>query len=352
LVGVAGAVVLTAAAGARRTSTAFPRLLGDGHAAQVGAAPNGDGRGYYDALALFAALAGLVALAVVGQLLGRQVIMESSDYHVLSALGMDRRQLFGLALLRASLVSLAGGGIAAGMAVAASPLMPIGPARLAEPDPGVEVNLAILGPGLLAIAVLPLLIIAPVAWHAARAGATPGRGPATSPRPSWLASSLARLGGSPAATVGVRMVFEPGRGRSAVPARTALAGTTAAVAALVFALCMLTQVLIGSTRRRRRDLALVKVLGFVRRQVWATVAREATTLVTTALLVGLPLGVAGGRWAWALFAQSAGIQPGAAVPLGALLLAVPVAVLLANIIAAGPAWQAARIKSAAALQAE
>jgi hypothetical protein len=120
----------------------------------------------------------------------------------------------------------------------------------------------------------------------------------------------------------------------------------------LFAMCMIVQVLVSSTRRRRRDLAVVKVLGFLRRQVSATVAWQSATLVAVALLAGLLLGVAGGRGAWALFAQSAGIETGATVPLGAMVLAVPIALLLANIIAAGPAWEAARINPAAALQAE
>lgn len=38
-----------------------------------------------EVLGLFAALAGLVALAVVGQMLGRQLIIDSSEYPILSA---------------------------------------------------------------------------------------------------------------------------------------------------------------------------------------------------------------------------------------------------------------------------
>jgi hypothetical protein len=122
------------------------------------------------ALALFAALAGLAVVVVISQLLSRQLIVGASDYPILSALGMGRHQLFWLAVLRASVVSLAGGCIAVLISVAASPLMPIGPARLAEPDPGVQVNLAILGIGLVTMAALPVLVIASVAWRVAQAG--------------------------------------------------------------------------------------------------------------------------------------------------------------------------------------
>jgi hypothetical protein len=52
LLGMIGGVVLTAAAGARRTDTAYPRLLHWSNAADVLVIPHGTGlTGYYDALA-------------------------------------------------------------------------------------------------------------------------------------------------------------------------------------------------------------------------------------------------------------------------------------------------------------
>ena len=72
--------------------------------------------------------------------------------------------------------------LAVAVAVAASPLMPIGPARLAEPDPGVAANLALLGAGLAAIALLPVALLAPVAWRAAaRAARLDGPAPPVGP---------------------------------------------------------------------------------------------------------------------------------------------------------------------------
>ena len=53
----------------------------------------------------------------------------------------------------------AGGCLAVAIAVAGSPLMPIGPARLAEPAPGIDVNVAILTVGF-AVIVLALLAVA------------------------------------------------------------------------------------------------------------------------------------------------------------------------------------------------
>ena len=121
----------------------------------------------------------------------------------------------------------------------------------------------------------------------------------------------------------------------------ALAGLLA-----LFAAARIAQALLSTIRRRRRDFAIVKTLGFLRWQVSAAVAWEATALTAVPLLDGLPLGVAGGRWAWALFAGSVGVGSSATVPLGAVLLTIPAALLLANTIAASPGWAAARIKPA------
>ena len=116
---------------------------------------------------------------------------------------------------------------------------------------------------------------------------------------------------------------------------------------IVFAVGTLAHVLLTGVRRRRRDLALLKTLGFTRSQVLATVAWQASTFASVALLIGLPLGVLAGRWAWAYFANAAGAPAQATVPLPAVLLAIPVTLLIANLIAAWPGWTAARLRPAA-----
>jgi ABC-type lipoprotein release transport system permease subunit len=113
----------------------------------------------------------------------------------------------------------------------------------------------------------------------------------------------------------------------------------------------IAQTLVTSVRRRRRDLAILKAVGFVGRQVRASVAWQATAIAGTGLLVGLPLGVAAGRWAWTLLAQGFAIQP-VAVLSPELLLAVPAVLLLANAVAAIPARTAARTRAAVVLRTE
>jgi ABC-type antimicrobial peptide transport system permease subunit len=82
------------------------------------------------------------------------------------------------------------------------------------------------------------------------------------------------------------------------------------------------------------------------------VAWEASAFAVVALLIGLPLGILAGRWAWAYFANAAGAPADASVPLTAVLLAIPVTLALAIAIAAWPGWTAARLRPAALLRAE
>jgi FtsX-like permease family len=133
-----------------------------------------------------------------------------------------------------------------------------------------------------------------------------------------------------------------------------MAGVPVALSVLLalIAAGTLAHTLASSTRRRRHDLAILKSLGFLRRQVRHAVGWQATTIAATALLIGLPTGIAGGRWAWRLFAAQLGVLPEPAIPLTAILIAIPAALALANLIAAAPARAAARTRPATILRTE
>jgi ABC-type lipoprotein release transport system permease subunit len=533
------------------------------------------------ALGVFAALLGAALLMVFVQVLARQIFLDSDEYSVLQGLGMSRRQLFATSMARVGVVTLGGAALAVLGAGLASPLMPIGPARLAEPNPGLDVNAAVLGLGFAAIVVLVVGLAAIPAWRAATVAGS-SRRVRRVPR-SRLAAALASAGFPPTATTGVRNAVQPGEGRSRVPVRGALVvsgvaialfigtfaftsnldrlansprlygwnwtfkagigffpvdadaakakigadpdvealaganfgivtiagrdtpavgidsltgslfptllegraparddeialgtrtlrrarrsvgdtiaidsagqklkmrivgravfpklgagsfnptnlGEGAATTANVFAdpstpgdkynelfirlkpdadvaaahdrinrfvapqffcggdpdcvqtaerpgdisnytrirgtsvmlaavlallaLGLLVHVLVSSVRRRRRDLAVLKTLGFVRREVSAVTAWQATTMAAIALLIGLPLGVALGSVVWRLFAEQLGIAPDVSVPLVTVVLAIPATVLLANLTAAVPALLAARTHPATVLRSE
>ncbi len=120
----------------------------------------------------------------------------------------------------------------------------------------------------------------------------------------------------------------------------------------VFAAATLAHLLVTSIRRRRRDLAVLKVLGLVPAQVRATVAWQATTLALVAVAVGLPLGVVAGRLVWRLFAGQLGVRPEPAVPLLALGLLALATLVVANLVAVLPARSAARTQAALVLRSE
>jgi hypothetical protein len=530
------------------------------------------------ALVAFATLGALGGLLLVGQALGRQVLLESMEYPTLRALGMTRGQLVGIAIVRTAVVGIGAAALAVAVAVALSPLTPIGVARRAELDPGVAADWSVLPAGCLAIVVLVAVGAALPAWRAAGA---PGDAmgviaPASPGRPSQVAAALAATGAPPTAVIGVRLALEPGRGRTAVPVRAALAGATAAVcmvtaaasltatlahlaatpaaygvtwdlavgnfasaaaaepvgrrlmgnpevaaaaglqgyqpttvdgqpvlvlaiserkgslppaviegreplrpdeivlgsltlhslgrrvgdlvtmtaehqparrlrvvgrvvlnapgneslispgkgglihpdlfrelapepavfpstflvrlnsgprrdqamtrlrqefpgkmtmaprphtdirnlqrvtgllgllAALValLALGTMTHALVTSIRRRRRDLAVLKTLGLRRGQVMATVAWEASTFAVLALGVGLPLGIAAGRWAWQLTSTQLGVDLGPAVPFMPIVALAAGAILAANLAAAVPGWVAGHLQPATVLHAE
>ena len=74
------------------------------------------------------------------------------------------------------------------------------------------------------------------------------------------------------------------------PLVLALALAAAAVLSLAVAI-------LASVRQRRAELALLKALGLTRRQVREVIGWQASAILVIACVVGVPLGVAAGRWA-------------------------------------------------------
>jgi hypothetical protein len=124
------------------------------------------------------------------------------------------------------------------------------------------------------------------------------------------------------------------------------------LALAVGAIVALALTLITSVRRRRRDLALLKTLGFTRRQLAAVVSWQATIAVGIGTIVGVPVGIILGRALWNLFARDIHAVPEPTVPGLTIALIALGALVLANVVAAIPARQAARTKTAVLLRAE
>jgi hypothetical protein len=528
------------------------------------------------ALWAMAALIAVTALAVLGQALARQSHLESGEFPTLRSVGVSRHQLFGLGVARASIIGLVAAAASIPVAILLSPLTPIGLARVAEPSPGIRIDVPALFLGAAAIMLLTVAVTILPAHAAARSAVRFSGQQAGGEHPSALAGALARTWSSPAGSAGLSMALEPGRGRDAVPVRSAVLGSAIGIAALaasllfasslrhvlgtprlsgftwdalvadqenppqtanalradrrvagfsrggyatvriggislfalvtngsgpahpiisegrapvsageialgvntlrsahkaigdtievsldtadnppppvrmrivgtvivppapfgvsrpgegvalsyagwahvdptatqqasgapflvtfrsgvseeagiaamrrdsptafivpaerpgdvsslqriasvpvllavllaLMAMGVLAHTLITSIRRRRRDLAVLKTLGFQRLQLAGVVAWQATVLAVAALLVGLPVGVAVGRWTWTVFANQLGILPDPVIPVGSVLVAFPAALVLANLIAALPGRSAARTQAALVLRSE
>ena len=111
------------------------------------------------------------------------------------------------------MIAIGGALLAVAGAIAASPLLPFGVARRADPDPGLHADWQVLSLGALAVVAVVLVISVVAALRSTRSRSAPI---AVSGRRSGLASSArSRARGlSPAATTGLRMATEPGSGNS------------------------------------------------------------------------------------------------------------------------------------------
>jgi hypothetical protein len=119
------------------------------------------------------------------------------------------------------------------------------------------------------------------------------------------------------------------------------------------ALATLVYTLAASTISRRRDLALLNALGFTRWQAMAAVLWQASVVIGIALVVGIPLGILGGRVLWSGFSDQVGVPAAASVvPWSNLVVIAACAALVANLAALAPAVAAARTKTATLLRSE
>lgn len=183
------------------------------------------------ALGLFGVTAALAAIALAAQAAARIVNRWSADAAVFRALGLTRRQVTVAAAADAAIAVMGGLAVAFAVAVALSPIAPVGAVRALAPDTGVHVDGAALPLGLLVLGV-PLLAMC--LWFGRRLTATNHRPPPQ--RPPSVVSAAARTNMPLPVFVGMSLASPAGRGRDNVPVRATMVGTTVAMAATVAAL--------------------------------------------------------------------------------------------------------------------
>jgi hypothetical protein len=125
-----------------------------------------------------------------------------------------------------------------------------------------------------------------------------------------------------------------------------------ALALGVAALVSLSAAVAASARRRRRELAVLQALGLTRVQLRSIIVWQTLTMLLVAVVLGLPLGVVAGRWAWSGFATSLGVVPVVVVPLISLVVGLVVLVVGGALLTAFPRFSSQGANMASALRAE
>jgi len=191
-----------------------------------------------DVLLLFAAIAAIAGTVAIAIVLSRELASTRMNQETLAALGISRVQRATMSGARVLVIAVGGAVLAVVGAIAASPHLPFGVARRADPDPGLHADWFVLGLGTIALVAIVLLIASVEALHSTRLA----RRAVRDQRVTFGARMSATVGGaglSPAATAGLRMAAEPGRAERAVPVRSAVFGvafgSVGVCALLVFA---------------------------------------------------------------------------------------------------------------------
>ena len=175
---------------------------------------------------ILTAVAAIAAVAVLGQVLSRQVRPSQEERERLSAIGFTRSQVLAEAIARAVIPITIGSLLGAIVAVLSSDQFPMGFARVLEPTPGLRVEWSVV------LAGVAIFIVALTAWTAV-ALVFSGRASRVV-RPSPLVEALATRSGSATAGVGLRLAFtRQARERGSV--RGSIAGVLLSVAGVVAA---------------------------------------------------------------------------------------------------------------------
>jgi ABC-type lipoprotein release transport system permease subunit len=120
----------------------------------------------------------------------------------------------------------------------------------------------------------------------------------------------------------------------------------------VLALAGVGHALVTAARRRSRDLAILRALGFRPGQASTAIHAHAGVVSIIGLLAGIALGLVAGRAAWALLATDVGIQGGYLVRAGVVAVVLLLVLAVMQVVAVVPAHRAAHVRPVEALRAE
>ncbi len=182
------------------------------------------------ALGAFGVIAALVCLLLSMQSISRLVRRDVSDRRILRAVGASPRELL-LETLVGVVASVLGGVVLAILiALALSPLAPLGPVRAVYPDRGFSFDATVVAGGAL---VLLVVLLGFSLASALVSAAHRERGVHSRRPPSVTVRRVRSLSLPTAATLGAHFALEPRGGSDDVPVRSVLFGSIFAVALMV-----------------------------------------------------------------------------------------------------------------------
>ena len=183
------------------------------------------------ALGVFGLIAALAAILIAGQVIGRQLGFWAYEERTMRALGAGPAMIAADGLVGILGAILLGALMAGAVAVALSPLAPLGPVRPYDPDPGAAFDWTVLGFGMLALVVILGAVAVVLAMQRAPHRAAGWR---SRPRtPSHIAGAAASAGLPVSAVTGIRFGLEPGSEADAVPVRSAVLGAVLTVVVVI-----------------------------------------------------------------------------------------------------------------------
>ncbi len=176
---------------------------------------------------ILAAVAAIAAIAVLGQVMTRQVRPTQEERERLSAIGFTRSQIIADAAARAAVPITIGSLLGAAAAVSVSDQFPFGFVRVLEPRPGIRLDWSVVvGGAAIFIAALSAWTIAALAVNSRSHRVV---------RPSSFVEALATRSGSATAGTGVRLAFSK-RARERGSVRGSVVGVLLSVAGVVAAI--------------------------------------------------------------------------------------------------------------------
>jgi predicted lysophospholipase L1 biosynthesis ABC-type transport system permease subunit len=118
----------------------------------------------------------------------------------------------------------------------------------------------------------------------------------------------------------------------------------------VLGLLAVLHALLVSARRRDHQVGVLRALGFTRSQIVGAVSAQGAAMSIFGVVIGVPLGVALGRWTWSLSARQLGVGEGTIVPIAVLAIVLGGGLALLLALGASAGWWAGRSTPSRALR--